>query len=212
MISAVINVVTSTIDHLGYLGVVLLMLLESACIPIPSFVVMPFAGAVITMDPARGFNLYVLTFLGAFGNLLGSMLAYWAGAAGGRPFVHRYGKYLLIRKRDVDKGEEFFKKYGDATALVSRLIPVVRTFISLPAGIAGMNFTRFCIYTFVGALPFCYVLTYAGYKLGQHWKEVDIWLHKADLGVSAVLAVMFAFWLWHHLRPEADDEAAVTTN
>src|ERR1700722_7057194 len=184
------------------------MTLESACIPIPSFVIMPFAGADLVLNPARGFNIYVLTIVGAAGNLFGSALAYWVGAAGGRPFVHRYGKYLLIRKSDIDKGEVFFRKYGNVTSFVSRLLPVVRTFISLPAGIAGMNFPRFCALSFLGALPYCYVLTYLGLKLGQNWPSLDAKMHKADLGITAILAVMFALWLWHHLRPEHADEAA----
>lgn len=206
MIEHIITWVTHVIATLGYPGVLLLMALESACIPIPSEAIMPFAGALIKIDPARGFNFHVLAFVGAFGNLLGSMLAYWVGAIGGRPFIDRYGKYLLIRKSDVESAERFFLKYGEITALASRLLPIVRTFISLPAGIARMNFTRFCVYTFIGALPFCYLLTWAGLRLGEHWDTVHVWLHKADLGISAVLVVLFGLWLKHHLRPEEKAE------
>jgi membrane protein DedA with SNARE-associated domain len=217
VIEHIITWVTHVIATLGYPGVLLLMALESACIPIPSEAIMPFAGALINAPangmpaPSTHFNFHVLAFVGAFGNLLGSMLAYWVGAIGGRPFIDKYGKYLLIRKSDVDGADRYFQKYGEVTALASRLLPIVRTFISLPAGIARMNFTRFCVYTFIGALPFCYLLTWAGLSLGAHWDTVHVWLHKADLGISAVLVILFGLWLKHHLRPEekAEEQAPV---
>jgi membrane protein DedA with SNARE-associated domain len=205
VINHLIDWVTQFIAHLGYVGVVILMAAESACIPIPSEAIMPFAGSLIVTDPARGFNIHVLSFIGAFGNLIGSCIAYWVGVIGGRPFIEKYGRYVLIRKRDIDKADHYFTKYGEITALVSRLLPIIRTFISLPAGISRMNFGKFCVFTFIGALPFCYLLTFAGIKLGQHWTEVHAWLHKADLGIGAVLAVLFAVWIWHHLKPEPND-------
>jgi len=207
-----IDWVTHFIAATGYLGVLFLMALESACIPIPSEAIMPFAGSLIITDPARGFNLHVLALVGAFGNLLGSMVAYWVGHVGGRPFLEKYGKFVLIRKRDLDKSEAFFHKYGEATALFSRVLPIVRTFISLPAGIAHMNFLKFCVYTFVGALPFCYLLTWAGIKLGEHWDQVHVWLQKADIAVAVVLIALFAFWLWHHLRPDPSEASPTETN
>ncbi|MEO7715275.1 MAG: DedA family protein [Capsulimonas sp.] len=203
-----INWVTHLIATLGYPGVVLLMALESACIPIPSEAIMPFAGALIVTEPARGFNIHVLAFTGALGNLLGSIVAYWVGAIGGRPFLNKYGKYILISHHDMDMADRFFQKYGDITALVSRLLPIVRTFISLPAGIARMNFPRFCIYTFVGALPFCYLLTYAGVKLGEHWHQVHNWLQKADIFIGAIIIVLFGLWVWRHLRGAPKETAA----
>jgi membrane protein DedA with SNARE-associated domain len=190
---------------MGYPGVVLLMTLESACIPIPSEAIMPFSGSLLITHPERGFNFHVLALLGAFGNLLGSVIAYWVGAIGGRPFIEKYGKYILIKKHDLDIADRFFAKYGDITALVSRMLPIVRTFISLPAGISRMNFPRFCIYTFVGAVPFCYLLTWAGIKLGEHWEQVHVWLKKADIVVAVVLVALFAIWLKRHLRPEPKD-------
>ncbi len=205
MIEHIITWVTGFIAAHGYPGVLLLMALESACIPIPSEAIMPFAGAQITA-PTGGFHpsLHVLAFVGALGNLLGSILAYWVGHVGGRPFLDRYGKWLLIRKRDLDKSDDFFQKHGEVTVLVSRVLPVVRTFISLPAGIARMNFPRFCAYTFFGALPWCYLLAWSGVALGRHWTRVHLWLHKADLGISVALMALFALWLWRHLRPEPD--------
>ena len=206
MIEHLITWVTDFIGRLGYPGVLILMALESACIPIPSEAIMPFAGAQIVLDPARGFNIHMLAFVGALGNLLGSIVAYWVGAIGGKPFLDKYGKYVLIRRSDIKKSERFFQRYGEVTALGSRLLPIVRTFISLPAGIARMNFARFCVYTFIGALPFCYLLTWAGVSLGKNWTRVHIWLHNADLAISVVLVVLFAVWLKHHLRPDDGDE------
>ena len=201
-----IDGITHLIAALGYPGVLLLMTLESACIPVPSEAIMPFAGAQIS-HPVGSFhpNIWVLTIIGALGNLLGSMIAYWVGAIGGRPFLSKYGKYILIRERDIDKADHFFQKYGDITALVSRWLPIVRTFISLPAGISRMNFPKFCAYTFVGALPFCYMLAWVGVKFGEHMETVKAGLHKADFAVTAVLVVLFALWLWHHLRPEPEE-------
>ncbi|BDI31993.1 alkaline phosphatase [Capsulimonas corticalis] len=196
-----INWVTHLIATLGYPGVVLLMALESACIPIPSEAIMPFAGSLIVTDPARHFNIHVLAFVGAFGNLLGSIVAYWVGAIGGRPFLEKYGKYVLISHHDMDLADRFFQRYGEWTALFSRLLPIVRTFISLPAGIARMNFPKFCLFTFIGALPFCYLLTYAGIKLGEHWHQVHTWLQKADIFIGVIIVALFGLWLWRHLKP-----------
>jgi membrane protein DedA with SNARE-associated domain len=182
-----------------------LMTMESACVPVPSEAVMPFAGSLIVTDPHRHFNIYALALVGALANVAGSALAYWVGAAGGRKFIRKYGRYLLIRDGDIEKGDRFFEKYGDAAAFISRFLPIVRTFISLPAGISGMPFKRFCAYTFAGAYPFCLLLAWAGVKLGQHWQQIHVWLDKANLGVSAVLIVLFGLWLWHRLRPEKQD-------
>ena len=205
-----INGITHLIAHLGYPGVLLLMALESACIPIPSEAIMPFAGSLIVTDPARGFNIHTLAFVGATGNLLGSIAAYWVGAIGGRPFLAKYGRYVLIRQRDIDKTDHYFQKYGDLTVLVSRVLPIVRTFISLPAGIARMPFGKFCVYTFVGAVPFCYLLAWAGVQLGRHWEQVRAVLHKADFAIGAVLVVLFALWLKQHLRPDVEEESEQT--
>ena len=202
-----INAITHLIAALGYPGVLLLMALESACIPIPSEAIMPFAGAQIS-HPTGTFHptLHALAFVGALGNLLGSVVAYWVGAIGGRPFLMKYGKFVLIKKRDIDKSDHYFQKYGEATALFSRVMPIVRTFISLPAGIARMNFPKFCAFTFIGALPFCYLLAWLGIKFGQHMEQVKAVMHKADFAVGLVLLVLFALWLRHHLRPDVADE------
>ena len=198
--------ITHLIATLGYPGVLLLMSLESACIPVPSEAIMPFAGAQITA-PTGSFhpNIWALTLIGALGNLLGSVLAYWVGHKGGRPFLDKYGKYVLIRKRDIDKSDAFFEKHGEWTVFFGRWLPIVRTFISLPAGIARMNFPKFCAFTFVGALPFCYLLAWLGTLFGRHLEIVTRWLHVADIPITVALVVLFAFWLWHHLRPDPED-------
>jgi membrane protein DedA with SNARE-associated domain len=195
---SVINGITHVISTTGYPGVFLSMTLESACIPLPSVIIMPFAGKLI-VDGAH-FNIYALSLVGALGNLLGSIIAYWVGAIGGRPFVEKYGKYVMVTQSDLDSGDKWFTRYGDATAFFSRLLPIVRTFISLPAGISRMPFGKFCLYTFLGALPFCYGLTYAGVKLGENWKDVSVVLHKADLVIIAVFLILFALWLYKHFR------------
>lgn len=201
-----IDGITHLIATLGYPGILLLMALESACIPVPSEAIMPFAGAQITA-PAGHFhpNIWVLTLVGALGNLIGSILVYWVGHTGGRQFLDKYGKFVLIRKRDLDKSDAFFHKYGDWTVFFGRWLPIVRTFISLPAGIARMNFPKFCVFTFVGALPFCYLLAWLGTIFGQHLETVTRWLHIADIPITLVLVVLFALWLWHHLRPDLED-------
>jgi membrane protein DedA with SNARE-associated domain len=176
------------------------MALESACIPVPSEVIMPFAGGLIATRHL--FNIHLLALTGALGNLAGSAAAYVVGAWGGRPFIYKYGKYVLIRQRDIDSADKWFAKYGQATVFFSRMLPIIRTFISLPAGIARMPFGLFCIYTFVGALPWCYLLAWLGLKLGEHWDTLAVYFHKADLVVGIVLALLFALWLWHHFRPE----------
>jgi membrane protein DedA with SNARE-associated domain len=175
------------------------MTLESSCVPIPSEAIMPFAGKLIVTDGK--FNIYVLSIVGALGNLAGSCLAYWIGAVGGRPFIEKYGKYLLVSHHDMEMADRWFQKYGEATAFFSRMLPIVRTFISLPAGISKMHFGKFCLYTFLGALPFCYALTYTGVKLGEHWQLVSKYLHKADIVIGVLLVAMFASWLYRHLRP-----------
>lgn len=205
MVEHLIAWVTGFISAHGYPGVLLLMALESACIPIPSEAIMPFAGSQISA-PVGAFrpSLHTLAFVGAFGNLLGSIAAYWVGHIGGRPFLEKYGKFVLIRRRDLDKSEAFFQKHGEITVLISRVLPIVRTFISLPAGIARMNFPRFCVYTFVGAVPFCYLLAWLGTLYARHLETVNHWLHLADIPISIALVALFGLWLWHHLRPEPE--------
>src|SRR5574339_733564 len=168
LIEAIITIlsrfVIDTISPLGYAGLLVTMAIESACIPLPSEIIMPFSGYLVTTGQ---FTMLGVTLAGAVGNVVGSIAAYYAGVWGGRPFVERYGSYVLLTHRDLDTADRWFAKYGEAAVFFSRLLPVVRTFISLPAGVAKMNFPRFVLFTFVGALPWCDLLAYIGLKMGE---------------------------------------------
>jgi len=165
------QIIIDIIQTLGYPGIVFLMALESACFPIPSEIVMPFAGFLAYNGGS--FDLIGLTIAGTVGNLLGSVSAYWVGLKAGRPFVLRYGKYILIRKKHLDIADSWFCKYGEITTFFSRMLPVIRTFISLPAGIARMDFKKFVIYTTLGSIPWNFALAYAGYVLGASWESLS---------------------------------------
>ena len=204
---AIAGWITSQIIALGYLGVVLMMAIESACIPLPSEVIMPFSGYLTVTSPER-FSLLGVSVAGAVGCVVGSVVAYYAGLWGGRPFVERYGKYLLIRRKDLDTADRWFARYGNATIFVSRLLPVVRTFISFPAGVARMNVPTFVIYTFLGSLPWCYALAYVGRVLGKNWLSIRGYFHNADIVIVAIVLLGIAFYLYHHFRPEKSGAAA----
>ena len=198
---SVIHFVQGLYDAVGWLGVVIAMTIESACIPLPSEVIMPLAGWFLV--EARGLPWYwtlLAGFYGAVGCTLGSALAYWVGAIGGRPFILKYGRYVLISPHHVDLADRWFARRGEATAFLSRLLPVVRTFISFPAGIARMHFGRFLLYTFLGSLPWCWALAYAGLRLAENWHLVRERLHGVDVAVAALVAVAFAWAVWHRVR------------
>jgi membrane protein DedA with SNARE-associated domain len=197
----------SVISGGGYLGIVLLMAIESACIPLPSELIMPFAGALTTVAFAQAMsreplNIHLAALAGALGCALGSTLAYWVGAKGGREFVFKYGKYILLRRRDVEKSEAWFQKRGGAAVFIARLLPVVRTFISLPAGIARMPFGPFLLLSFIGSVPFCYLLAYVGVQFANHLDDLKKYFHGADAVIGVLLLAGFGYWLWHHLKPE----------
>lgn len=178
------------IDLMGYYGVVLMMAIESACIPLPSEIIMPFSGYLVSKGQ---FSLIGVSFAGAIGCVLGSVLAYWIGYYGGRSAVEKYGKYILVTRHDLDIADKFFSKYGSSAMFFSRLLPVIRTFISLPAGIARMNFPKFVVYTFLGSFPFCYALAYVGKKLGDNWDTLGVYFHKFD-AVIGILILIFIIW------------------
>jgi membrane protein DedA with SNARE-associated domain len=190
--SLIINVISGT----GYLGVTVLMVLESACIPIPSEIIMPFSGFLVWQGR---FALTQVVLWGALGNLSGSIIAYLVGYYGGRPLVERYGKYIFVSKNDLALADRWFSKYGQSTVFFSRLLPIIRTFISLPAGIARMNFKRFCFYTFFGALPWSYLLAYAGLKMGENWENLKIYFHKFDLVIGILIILGIIWWIRRHL-------------
>jgi membrane protein DedA with SNARE-associated domain len=139
-----------------------------------------------------------VTLAGAVGNVIGSIAAYYAGIWGGRPFVEQYGPYFLVSHRDLDIADRWFQKYGEVAVFFSRMLPVVRTFISLPAGIAQMNFPRFVVFTFLGALPWCYLLAYVGVKMGERWEELRSYFHQFDIVIGLALAAIMVFFVWSH--------------
>ncbi len=201
MVTAIIGVVTSfiinSISKLGLFGVGLMMAIESACIPLPSEVIMPFAGFLV----ARGqFSLLGVSLAGALGCVVGSAVAYAVGLWGGRGFIEKYGKYILISHHDLTISDNFFNKYGSSAIFFSRLMPVVRTFISLPAGIAKMNFTKFIIYTFLGSLLWCLGLAYIGKKLGDNWNILSPYFHKFDFVIGIVIVVGAVWYVRRHVK------------
>lgn len=191
--------IIATISASGYLGVALLMGIESACIPLPSEIIMPFAGYLVY---SGRFNLILVATAGAIGCNLGSAVAYWIGAHGGRPLVERFGRFVLLDTHDLDRTTRFFERYGSITVFFARLLPVVRTFIALPAGIARMPQLRFHIYTFLGSWPWCFVLAYVGMRLGQSWDtdpRFKAVFHRFHLGVELALLAGIVWFVWSHL-------------
>jgi membrane protein DedA with SNARE-associated domain len=197
LLALLAGLVISTISTLGYGGIVLLMAIESACIPLPSEIIMPFSGYLVF----RGeFVLWLVAVSGAVGCVLGSLLAYWVGAYGGRPLVEKYGRYILVSHHDLALADRWFARHGDITILIGRLLPVVRTFIAFPAGVARMPLFKFIVYTFVGSLIWCWALAWVGLRLGEHWDTLGVWFHRFD-GVIAGLIILAAVWyVWRHLR------------
>ncbi len=189
------------ISSLGYGGIVAAMAIESACIPLPSEVIMPFSGYLVSQGR---FTLWGVSLAGALGCTLGSALAYAVGAYGGRPFILKYGRYVLITAHEVERADRWFARYGMAATFLSRLLPVIRTFISLPAGIARVPFFRFLLYAFLGSLPWSGVLAYVGMLLGEHWDRVGDVLHSLDVLVVAGLLLGVAWFLWRRFPRRID--------
>ncbi len=181
--------ITDFISSIGYLGIFLLMTLESACMPVPSEIVMPFSGFAVQQGKL---DFIMVGLAGSIGCLAGSVLAYVVGYYGGRPILEKYGKYVLIKDHEIDMADKWFQRYGDKVVFIARLLPIIRTFISLPAGIARMDFKKFSIYSFVGSVPWCFALAYMGVILGDSWAILeDYWIYfdiATVLGVVAVAA------------------------
>lgn len=189
--------IMSVISAMGYGGVVLLMGIESANIPLPSEVIMPFAGFLVSNGEL---NLWLVGLAGAVGCVWGSALSYWIGAVGGRPLIEKYGKYILISHHDLDLADNWFKKKGDMTVFVGRLLPVVRTFISFPAGISRMNFGKFILYSFLGSLPWCIFLAFVGQKLGENWENLRKYFHGLDWVILALIVIGIIWYVRRHLK------------
>jgi membrane protein DedA with SNARE-associated domain len=190
--------IIATISSAGYLGIAALMTVESACIPIPSEIIMPFSGYLVSTGR---FDLLLVATAGAIGCNIGSTIAYTAGRYGGRPLVEKWGPYILVSRRDLDDADRFFARYGGIAVLVGRLLPVIRTFIALPAGIARQPQLKFQVYTFVGSWPWCFALAVIGFKLGQRWNtdpRLRAVMHRFDLVVLAIVVLGAVWYLWRH--------------
>ncbi len=197
LVEFVSNFMISLIGSLGYWGVFIGMTLESACIPIPSEIIMTFSGFVVWQGNTN-MTLIGITIVGALGNLVGSLIAYFVGLKGGRPLLEKYGKYLLITHNKLELADRWFSKYGGEAVLISRVLPIIRTFISLPAGIAHMDLRKFSVYTFVGSLPWTFVLGYIGIKLGPNWGIVQSYFHILDILVGIGLLVVIGYLIYKY--------------
>jgi membrane protein DedA with SNARE-associated domain len=203
------HLITQQVLHYGYLAVFVLMVAESACVPIPSEVTMLFGGALANAaflaslgSSGRHLDFVTVALLGTAGNLVGSWVAWAVGYRGGRPLIDRFGRYILLRPHEVDRAEAWFQRHGEAAVFVSRLLPVVRTFISLPAGVARMPFGRFSLYTMVGCLPWTFALTAVGYALGGQWQRVERWMHPVSYLVAAAIVLAIAWWFARRLSEQ----------
>jgi membrane protein DedA with SNARE-associated domain len=202
LLAAVFLFIKWIISATGYWGIVALMAIESACIPLPSELIMPFAGYLVYTGR---FQLLWAATAGAIGCNLGSVIAYELGYFGGRPMVEKYGRYILLSRAELDWADRFFLRWGHAAIFIARMLPVVRTFIALPAGIARMPRLRFHVYTFLGSWPWCFGLAYLGMKLGENWRVLGKYFHQFDLVIGVVLVVGVVWFVWTHwknrLRP-----------
>jgi membrane protein DedA with SNARE-associated domain len=206
--------ITNFILRHGYEAVFVLMVLESACVPIPSEVTMLFGGAlanatfVSTVAGAnRHLNFVVVALLGTLGNLVGSLIAYGVGRAGGRPLIDRWGRYVLLRPHEIDRAESWFHDHGPAAVFFSRLLPVVRTFISLPAGVAEMPLGTFTLYTVAGCLPWTFALAAAGYAVGSQWKSVERYFTPISIVIAVLLVAAIAWWIARRVRSRKGERA-----
>lgn len=194
------------IQTIGWAGIVLAMALESACVLLPSEVTMPLAGWMLIQ--AKGLSVWHTFWAGwwgAVGCTIGSVFTYWVGAKGGRPLLEKYGKYVLIRPHDIEVADKWFSKYGEHTAFFSRLMPVVRTFISVPAGVARMNFVKFTLWSFVGSFIWCWGLGLAGYVFGEHWVRVRDLMRPLDIPIVIILVVLVGIFIYRHVKTRKDE-------
>ena len=199
-IAMLAGLITAVISTTGYGGIAILMAIESACIPLPSEIIMPFAGYLVS---AGRFDLYLAATAGAIGCNIGSIFAYELGKRGGRAVVDRWGSYVLMSHADLDRAERFFARWGDLTVLLCRLLPAVRSFIAFPAGVARMNFWRFHFYTFVGSWPWCFGLAWIGMKLGEQWRtdsRLSGLLHTLDVLIVGVILAGGVWFFWHRRK------------
>ncbi|MEK7647218.1 MAG: DedA family protein [Patescibacteria group bacterium] len=201
MISAIIAIlvkfVVAAVTAAGYFSVFFLMALESCGIPIPSEVIMPFSGFLVVKGQ---FAFWPVAFFGALGNLAGSWLAYWIGLKGGRPLIEKYGKYIFLSEHDLNIADRWFLRYGEWIVFFGRLLPVIRTYISFPAGISKMNFRKFSVYTFVGAFIWSTLFTWLGVKLGNNWEVIREQLHNVDVLIAVLVFLGIVGFVYKHRK------------
>jgi membrane protein DedA with SNARE-associated domain len=197
VVELISQIATSLIDQLGIFGIFIGMVIESACIPLPSEVIMLTGGFFV----AKGtFSFWEVVAAGVIGNLVGSIIIYWVGANGARTLLEKYGKYVFLNLKHLEKAEAWFAKYGEWAAFIGRNLPFIRTFISLPAGIARMNFFRFCLFTFLGCLPWNIALTYMGYSLGANWTKVEAYMRPVSYGILVIVILIALRFLYTSIR------------
>ena len=197
IIVAVVTWIESVITQMGPWGVALLMAIESCNIPLPSEAILPFAGYLVTKG---AFSIHTAAFFGALGCVLGSIPSYYLGYFGGRKFIEKYGKYFLISKHDLEVADKWVDKYGDWSFFICRMLPVVRTFISLPAGILKARKRTFFLFTFVGSLIWSYLLVWVGVKLGENTEALKHIWHKFDAVIILVCLILGGIYIWHHVK------------
>jgi membrane protein DedA with SNARE-associated domain len=199
LIAGIAAWIIGVISSMGYGGIVLLMAIESACIPLPSEIIMPFAGFLVSKGEM---SLLGIALAGAIGCVLGSIPAYYLGMFGGRPLVEKFGKYVLISHKDLDMADRWFARHGEIIIFIARLLPAVRTFIAFPAGVARMNMPKFISYTFVGSFIWCGVLGFAGMKAGEHWENLKVYFHEFHYVIAAVGLIFVVWYVRRHFKNE----------
>lgn len=199
IIGALATWIIGIISTMGYGGIILLMAIESACIPLPSEIIMPFAGFLVFKGEM---TLWGVALAGAIGCVVGSIPAYYLGLYGGRPLVEKYGKWVLISAKDLDWADKAFDRHGEIIIFIGRLLPAVRTFIAFPAGVARMNMPKFIIYTFVGSLIWCWLLAYAGFKTGEHWESLKVYFHEFHFVLIVAGVIFLAWYIKRHFQAE----------
>jgi membrane protein DedA with SNARE-associated domain len=198
-IDPLLHAIHDAVAAWGYMGVIVMMAIESANIPLPSEAIMPTAGLLVQQHKM---NIHLAALSGAIGCLIGSIPSYLLGMYGGRPFIESHGRWFLLKTKDLERADSWVDKYGDATFFVCRMLPVVRTFISFPAGVLKAHFGMFCAFTFIGSLIWCYFLTWVGIKFGENMEIFTSLWHKFDLAIVLVVVAGFAYYLYHHLKSD----------
>ncbi len=200
LLSALSSFIIAVLTAMGYFGLFFLMALENVFIILPSEVILAYAGYLVWTGE---FNLWLVATLAALGCNVGSSFVYYVSAKGARPILLRYGKYVLVSRRDIERADEWFERYGQWAVFFCRMAPMVRSLIAIPAGVARMNFWKFNLYTFLGSWPFCLALTYGGYVLGEHWPTLEVYLHEFDTVIGVVLLAGLAAYVWRHWKQRA---------